>query len=74
MTNTKSTAIKENTRFYGYVVSIRAVLSKDAKTASIAEIPYPVLKEITNKLLDVKGVSRVVYDITDKPKGTIEWE
>ena len=74
VTNTKSTAIKENTRFYGYVVSIRAVLSKDAKTASIAEIPYPVLKEITNKLLDVKGVSRVVYDITDKPKGTIEWE
>ncbi len=74
VTNTKSTAIKEGTRFYGYVVAVRAVLSKDAKTASIAEIPYPVLKEITKKLLEVDGVSRVVYDITDKPKGTIEWE
>ena len=74
MTNTKSTAIKEGTRFYGYVVAVRAVLSKDAKTASIVEIPYPILKEITQKLLNVSGVSRVVYDVTDKPSGTIEWE
>jgi len=74
VTNTKSTAIKNNTRFYGYVVAIRAVLSKDAKTATISEIPYPVLKEIARRIANVEGVSRVVYDITDKPSGTIEWE
>ena len=74
VTNTKSTAIKSGQRFYGYVVAIRAVLSKDAKTATIASIPYDILENITQSLINVEGVSRIVYDITNKPKGTIEWE
>lgn len=74
VTNTKSTAIKNNQRFYGYVVAIRAVLSSDAKTATIAKIPDDILEKITQRLLNVEGVSRIVYDITNKPKGTIEWE
>lgn len=74
VTNTKSTAIKNNKRFYGYVVAIRCVVSKDAKEATYYKIPYGLLNTISNKMLSVEGVSRVVYDITNKPPGTIEWE
>ena len=71
----KSTGIKDNKRTYEWPVVLRAVNSVDATAASIEEIPYPLLHKITNRILnEVKGVNRVLYDITPKPTGTIEWE
>ena len=74
VTNTQSTAIKNNQRFYGYVVAIRMVESQDAKVANYYQMPYDLLNSITDQMLKIDGVSRVVYDITNKPPGTIEWE
>jgi len=71
----KSTGVINGKRLYGYVAVIRAVNTKDAMTATIEEIPYAILKKITNRILkEVKNINRVVYDITPKPIGTIEWE
>jgi len=71
----RSTGVINGKRLYGYVCVIRAVNTKDAMSASIEEIPYPILKKITNRILkEVKNINRVVYDITPKPYGTIEWE
>lgn len=71
----KSTGICEGKRTFDWPVVIRAVNSVDATTATIEEIPYQVLKVIRDRILsEVKGVNRVLYDITDKPTGTIEWE
>lgn len=71
----KSTGIKDNKRSYEWPVIIRAVNTKDAMTAEIEEIPYSVLKKITERITrEVKGVNRVLYDLTPKPSGTIEWE
>jgi len=54
---------------------VRAVTSSDAMTVAVAEIPYPVLTKMTSRIInEVRGVNRVVYDITSKPPGTIEWE
>ncbi|MBO5776082.1 MAG: glutamine-hydrolyzing GMP synthase, partial [Clostridia bacterium] len=56
-------------------VVIRAVNTVDAMTATIEPIPYELLAKITDRILsEVKGVNRVLYDITPKPTGTIEWE
>ena len=75
ISKTKSTGIKNNKRVFGYTIIIRAVNSIDALNATIEEIPYNILKEITNRFLnELKNVNRVVYDITPKPIGTIEWE
>lgn len=62
-------------RTYGYCVALRAVISDDAMTVEAAEIPYPILKKVTSRIInEVRGVNRVVYDVTGKPPGTIEWE
>ncbi len=71
----KSTGIKDNKRTYDWPVVIRAVNSVDATAASIEEIPYALLNHIVNRILnEVKGVNRVLYDLSPKPVATIEWE
>ncbi len=71
----KSVGVKGDVRAYEYPVSLRAVISEDAMTADWVEIPFPVLREISNKILNgVKGVNRVLYDISTKPPASIEWE
>ncbi len=71
----KSTGILDGKRTFDWVVVIRAVNSVDATAASIEEVPYALLHKITNRILhEVKGVNRVLYDLTPKPVGTIEWE
>ncbi len=72
----KTVGVQGDVRAYGNTVAVRAVHSFDAMTAKAAEIPYPVLKKISERITrELKSeVNRVVYDITDKPPGTIEWE
>ena len=71
----KSVGVKDDSRYEGWPAIIRAVNTKDAMTATIEEIPYAVLHKITNRIVtEVKGINRVLYDITPKPTGTIEWE
>ena len=62
-------------RTYENVICLRAVTSVDGMTADWAHIPYNILSEISNTIINkVKGVNRVVYDISSKPPATIEWE
>ena len=71
----KSTGVKNDRRTFDWPVIIRAVNTRDAMTATIEEIPYPVLHKITARITaEVPGVNRVLYDLTPKPSGTIEWE
>ena len=71
----KSTGISDGKRTYAYPVILRAINTKDAMSATIEEIPYAILNKIVDRILkEVKGVNRVVYDLTPKPVGTIEWE
>ncbi len=71
----KSTGVKENARSFDWPVIIRAVNTVDAMTATIEEIDYSILKKITDRIVhEVPGVNRVLYDLTPKPTGTIEWE
>lgn len=71
----KSVGVKDGARTFAYPVIIRAVNTVDAMSATIEEIPYDLLKHITNRITtEVEGVNRVLYDLTPKPSGTIEWE
>ncbi len=73
--NSKSVGVKGDVRAYEFPIVLRAVISEDAMTADWVEIPYPVLREISNKILNgVKGVNRVLFDISTKPPASIEWE
>ncbi len=71
----KSVGVRNDTRYEGWPAIIRAVNTTDAMTATIEEIPYPVLHHITNRIThEVEGINRVLLDLTPKPIGTIEWE
>ncbi len=71
----KSVGVKDEGRYEGWPAIIRAVNTTDAMSASIEEIPYPVLHKITARITnEVEGINRVLYDLTPKPTGTIEWE
>lgn len=71
----KSVGVKNDKRYEGWPAIIRAVNTTDAMTATIEEIPYPLLHKITARITsEVPGINRVVYDLTPKPVGTIEWE
>ena len=71
----RSTGVRDDKRSFDWPVIIRAVNTRDAMTATIEEIPYPLLHKITARITaEVSGVNRVLYDLTPKPSGTIEWE
>ena len=71
----KSVGVKDDSRYEGWPAIIRAVNTRDAMTATIEEIPYAVLHKIVNRITnEVEGINRVLYDLTPKPTGTIEWE
>jgi len=71
----KTVGVKGDERSYEQAISLRAVISEDAMTADWVELPYEVLRATSNKILNtVKGVNRVLYDISTKPPASIEWE
>ena len=71
----KSVGVRDGKRYEGWPAIIRAVNTVDAMTATVEDIPYPVLHKITARITsEVEGINRVVYDLTPKPVGTIEWE
>ncbi len=73
--DTKSVGVKDGKRYEGWPAIIRAVNTKDAMSATIEEIPYAILHHITARITsEVAGINRVLYDLTPKPIGTIEWE
>ena len=75
LTNMRSVGCMGDERTYDYAVALRAVLTSDFMTAESAELPWEVLGKVTSRIVnEVKGVNRVMYDLTGKPPATIEWE
>ena len=75
LTNMRSVGVMGDERTYDYAVALRAVNTVDFMTAEAAEIPFGVLKKVMGRIInEVKGVNRVMYDLTSKPPGTIEFE
>ena len=75
LTNTRSVGVMGDGRTYDYTLALRAVTTSDFMTADWARIPYDVLDKVSTRIVnEVKGINRIVYDITSKPPATIEWE
>jgi GMP synthase (glutamine-hydrolysing) len=75
LADVRSVGVQGDGRSYGHPVVLRPVTSDDAMTADWARLPYDLLARISSRIInEVKGVNRVVYDISSKPPSTIEWE
>lgn len=75
LTNMRSVGVMGDERTYDYAIALRAVNTIDFMTAESAQIPYEVLNKVMSRIInEVRGVNRVMYDLTSKPPGTIEWE
>ena len=75
LTNTRSVGVMGDGRTYDHTLALRAVVTDDFMTAEWARVPYDVLDRISVRIVnEVKGINRIVYDITSKPPATVEWE
>ena len=75
LTDLRSVGVMGDARTYGYTVALRCVSTDDFMTAEWTRLPYDLLEKASNRIInEVAGISRVVYDITSKPPGTVEWE
>ncbi|MCU0780596.1 MAG: hypothetical protein MUF04_05765 [Akkermansiaceae bacterium] len=71
----KTVGVKGDERCYEWAISLRAVVSEDAMTADWVELPYALLRETSHRILNqVRGINRVLYDVSTKPPASIEWE
>jgi GMP synthase (glutamine-hydrolysing) len=71
----RSVGVMGDGRTYDFVIALRAVETEDFMTAHWAQLPHPLLSKVSNRIInEIRGVNRVVYDISGKPPATIEWE
>ena len=75
LTDTKSVGVVGDFRTYDYTLALRAVVTSDFMTCEFARLPYSLISTISTRITnEVRGVGRVVYDVTGKPPATVEWE